>query len=173
MNRKMKLITLMTMIAVGCLASISYANRDEKGCCPMGKSREHGEKSWGHWGDKEKWGRGHGDLDDKFFYKASMILKNKKELGLSDKQISDLKSLKLDTEKNLVMKKAELEVLSLDIRSKLMDETIDTKEVNALIDKKYDLKKEKEKSLVTAFAALKNILTDEQKKALKELRHKK
>ena len=170
MNRKMKLIALLTVIAVGCLASVSYADRNGKGCCTFGrKSGEHGEKSWGH---KEQWGRGHGDLDDKFFHKASMVLKNKKELGLSDKQVSDLKSLTLDTKKSLVMKKAELEVLSLDIRSKLMDETIDTKAVNALIDKKYDLKKEKEKSLVTAFAALKNILTDEQKTALKELRNK-
>ena len=177
MNGKMKLVALLTMIAVGCLASASYADRDDKGCCPMGgKSERHGEKSWEHRGHSGKWGhegKMGGALDGKFFHKASMILKHKKELALSDKQIADLKSLKLETEKNLVMKKAEIEMVSLDIRGKLTDETIDTKAVNALIDKKYDLKKEKEKSLVTAFASLKSLLTDEQKASLKQLRHSK
>ena len=46
---------------------------------------------------------------------------------------------------------------------------IDTEAIDALIDKKYEIKKEKAKSMVGAYAELKGILTAEQKDKLKEL----
>ena len=109
------------------------------------------------------------DFGGKVFHKAHFLLKSKEELGLSDKQVKKIKDLKLEAKKDLITKKAEIEVLALDIKAKMHEEKIDTKAINKLIDKKYELKKAKSKSLVGAYAALKNVLTKEQKKKLKGL----
>lgn len=67
------------------------------------------------------------------------------------------------------MKRAEIDVLKIDIKAKLWEDTIDKKGINKLIDKKYELKKEKAKALVDAYAQFNNILTEDQKKTLKTI----
>ena len=114
--------------------------------------------------------KGHGwDIKEKFSKKAHFFLKNQEELELSDEQIEKIKDLKIKAQKDIIRKNAELEILALDLKSGLWKDTINTNKVNKLIDKKYDLKKEKAKSLVNAYAALKNILTKEQKEKMKGL----
>ncbi len=109
------------------------------------------------------------DFDGKVFHKAYFLLKNKEELGLSDEQVKEIKDLKLKVKKDSITRKAEIETLALDIKAKMHEETIDTEDINGLIDKKYELKKAKSKSLVEAYVTLKDILTKEQKKELKSL----
>ncbi len=118
-----------------------------------------GEKTKGHC-------KGFGE---KFFSKAHLILKNKEELGLSDKQVKEIKDLKIETKKDLIRKKPEIDIVALDIKAAMWGKKIDTGAINSLIDKKYDLKKEKAKSLVRARAAVNGILTDEQNDKLKGL----
>ena len=101
--------------------------------------------------------------------KAHMILKNRGELGLSDEQIKGVKELMLKSKKDSIKQKAEIEIIALDINSKKQDDTMDIEAINALIDKKYELKKEKAKSSVAAYIQLKSILTEEQQVKLKEL----
>ena len=97
------------------------------------------------------------------------LLKNKEELGLSDKQVGKIKDLKVNTKKNLIRKNAEIEILAIDIKAGLWKDTVDSAMLGKLIDKKYEIKKEKAKSTVNAYAALKNILTKGQKEKLKGL----
>ena len=118
---------------------------------------------------KDMGGHGKKGLEDKFSGKAHMILMNKEELGLSDKQVATIKDLKLKTKKDVIRKKAEIDVLALDIKAAMYGDAIDTEAVNELIDKKYELKKEKAKSLVAACATLKDTLTDDQKAKMKDL----
>lgn len=108
-------------------------------------------------------------LKDQFYHKAHYILENQEALGLSEDQIEKIESLKLETKKGLILQEAEIEVLAIDIKSKLHEDTIDVKGIDALIDKKYDLKKANTKALIKSFADLKNLLTPEQKKTLKAL----
>ena len=112
------------------------------------------------------------NLKKKVFKKAHIIMKNKDELKLSENQITEIKKLKVNAKKDLIRKKAEIDVISVDIKSKLWDETIDVSGINKLVDQKYDLKKEKTKSLIAAYAELKKILSKEQKEILQELCHK-
>jgi hypothetical protein len=113
------------------------------------------------------------NIEKKVFKKLHVIMKNKDELKLSENQIAEIKKLKVNAKKDLIRKKAEIDVISVDIKSKLWDETIDVSGINKLVDQKYDLKKEKTKSLIAACAELKKILSKEQKEMLKELmRHK-
>jgi Spy/CpxP family protein refolding chaperone len=113
------------------------------------------------------------NIEKKVFKKLHVIMKNKDQLKLSKNQITEIKKLKVDAKKDLIRKKAEIDVISVDIKSKLWDETIDVSGINKLVDQKYDLKKEKTKSLIAAYAELKKILSEEQKGILKELMHHK
>ena len=111
----------------------------------------------------------HGSLDKKLYMKAHFLLKNEKELGLTDAQVEQIKNLKYETKKDIIKRKAEIDVLAVDIKRALWADTIDTDAINALIDKKYELKKAKAKTLVSAYAKLKATLTDEQKEKMKTL----
>jgi len=110
-----------------------------------------------------------GDLESKFYSKAHLFMSNQEEIGLSDDQIAKIKELKMDVKKDMIKRNADIEILAIDIKSALYAETIDVNAVNALIDKKYELKKEKTKALVAAYAAIKEILTKEQKDKIKSL----
>jgi len=120
------------------------------------------------YGMMKGYAKGHGmDMTDKFFKKASFILWNAEELGLSENQIDKIESLKYDTKKDLLMKEAEIDVIALDIKRELRKDSPDTSAINKLLDKKYDLKKEKTKKLVSSYVDLKSMLTDSQMKELK------
>jgi hypothetical protein len=123
--------------------------------------------------DSYKKSRHHGyGLDKQFVSKVRLALKNQDELGLSDEQYEKLKTLKLNTKKDLIKRKAEIDIIGVDIKGKLYEDSIDKKSINKLIDQKYELKKAKAKALVDAYAEFQNILNDEQKKKLKELSRK-
>ncbi|MBU1061454.1 MAG: hypothetical protein KJ957_02085 [Candidatus Omnitrophica bacterium] len=111
----------------------------------------------------------HGDLEGKFSHKAYFILKGQEELGLSDEQVVKIKDLKIETKKELIRKEAELDILALDIETELQKDTVNRDVVDKLIDRKYDIKKEKAKFLVNAYATLKGLLTTQQKDKMKEL----
>lgn len=144
----MKRIAVLIIILSCFLVTSAYADSREK-------SRHHGYS-----------------LDTKIFHKVRLALKNQEELGISDEQYEKLKTLKANTKKDLIKRKAEIDIIGVDIKSKLGEDTIDTKSINKLIDQKYELKKAKAKALVEAYAAFQNILTDDQKKKLKGISHK-
>ncbi len=116
-----------------------------------------------------QWAEGKSDLETKVCDKAHFLLKNQEELGLSADQVAKIEALKMNTKKDMIRRNAEIDILALDIKSALHAETIDTKAINELIDKKYDLKKEKAKAIVGAYAAIKETLTKEQKVKMKDL----
>ncbi len=110
-----------------------------------------------------------GGFEEKFCQKASFLMSNEKELALSEEQVNKVKELKLKTKKDMIKIDADIEVLGLEMEEALHRETIDVNAVNALVDQKYELKKQKTKMLVGSYAALKEILTKEQKEKMKEL----
>ncbi len=113
---------------------------------------------------------GFGDgLDGMFFMKAHAILENHDELGLSEDAVKAIKSLKLETKKALIRQDAEIEVVDLDIKTKLHDYPVEVEAVDKLVDQKYELKKAKAKNLVEALAKLKGALTKDQYDKLHKL----
>lgn len=121
---------------------------------------------------KEKGGHGKGKgggLEEKVSQKARFLLKNKKKLELSDKQIQEIKELELSAKKDAIGKSAEIEALALDIEAGLHKDTVDSVALGKLIDAKYKIKAEKAKAAVGAYVALKGILTKAQKEKMKEL----
>ncbi len=154
MNKKLAIVGIVAIALVFAI-SVSAINACDG----------HGKSSWSKCSGKSgKW-----DLESKFYMKAYMIIKNSDELGLSDKMVDKIRELKMSTKKSLVMKKAEIEVIGLDIKSMLHGDTVNIEEINKLIDKKYDLKKEKTKSIVAACVTLKSYLSEDQMDKLKKL----
>jgi len=117
-------------------------------------------------------GKGGMNMEDKFSRKAKMILSNQDELGLSDDQVEKIKALKMKTKKGLIRTDAEIDIAALEIKAEMWADSADTESINKLIDKKYDLKKQKAKSLVAACAAIRNILTKEQQDKMKAIMKK-
>ncbi len=95
---------------------------------------------------------------------------NKKEIDLSAEQEAKIKQLCTETKKKHIKLKADADIICVDIKSKLFEDTTNAAEVNKLIDQKYDLKKQDTKLVINSFIQLKQILTAEQRAKLKELR---
>ena len=108
-------------------------------------------------------------LEDKVMMKLHMIFEHKDDIGLTDKQMDQIKVLKIAMKKELIRKNADIEIVALDINVMLYDDKIDTDKINVMIGQKYELKKAKTKLLVKAYAGLKDILTAKQKDQLKEI----
>ncbi len=106
-------------------------------------------------------------------HKARWILGNSGALGLSDQQVQAVKDLKTSVKKSLVKQDADIELVGVDVGANLKEKKIDVNATNSLLDKKYDLKKARAKSLVKALADLKGILTDAQYDQLKKLKAEK
>jgi hypothetical protein len=113
------------------------------------------------------------DLEKKVLYKLEFAAKNRDELELSGDQYEKIRDLKNATKKDLIRNNAEIDILVIDIKSKLWEDPIDQKSLNELIDQKYAIKGNKTKALVGSLAEFKNILSDKQKEKLKNLIHSK
>ena len=114
----------------------------------------------------EKCGYG---LERKILKKLHLAIENQDELQASDSQIKKIKELKIALKKDLIQRKAEIELIGVDMQSKLCTDDINKKEINQLIDRKYELKKAKARFLVEALIELKKILKDEQEEKLKDI----
>ena len=89
MNRNFMTVTLLVFTLIfSMLTAEAYA-------------REYG-KTEGHYEG----------LDNRFSHKARFVLQNQEELGLSDKQVKEIRDLVLKARKDLVTKEAEIEVLA-------------------------------------------------------------
>lgn len=113
-----------------------------------------------------------GGLKEKIFAKAHFILGCQDELGFSDDQVKRIKDLVIKTERNQIEKRAEIELVDVDIKAEIWRDTLDANTITGLIDRKYELEKIKAKSLINAYVALMSTLTAEQKEKMRDCRKK-
>ena len=115
-------------------------------------------------------GKRHSKDAHDFNKNISGILMCEDILNLTQEQKDALKDLKYKMKKEKISRKADIDLIALDIMNAMQKEVIDTKAINKLIDRKYDYKKEIMKSKVEAYAKIQGILTAEQKAVLKDMR---
>lgn len=108
-------------------------------------------------------------LDDMFLFKTCFIMANADEIALTSEQAEKIEALKMSAKKSNIKSNADIELLALDIKSELSKDDVNLDTVNTIIDKKYALKAQKAKDSIAAYINLKKILTDEQRKKLKEM----
>jgi len=143
---------------------LRYASADEKDMCSrtMGMAGMHEKMIM-----KDKT-----ELEKKFFQKAGFIYQYSEELQITETQLDKIEELKSRLKKNAIMKDAEIKVLGLDIMDELKKEEVDMNAVDKLIDKKYELKKQKTKDVLGAYFELRQILTKEQIEKAKDIQKK-
>ena len=121
--------------------------------------------------DHQKCGKCGCAFDAKVLKKLHLAMENQDELEASDSQIRKIRELKVALKKDLIQRKAEIDLIAVDMKSKLCAGDINRKEINQLIDRKYELKKAKAKALVEALIELEDILKDEQQEKLRDIMH--
>lgn len=149
---KRKLILMMAIFLVlGSMASVVSAEYGK------GKSvRMHDEKGM--------------SMEDDFFKQVKTIYSNKEDLGIEEGQLAKIKDVKIALKKDLIREQAELDLVMVDIMAMMYADELDGKVMKDLIDKKYEVKKAKAKRVVDACMSLKDILTEEQKAKMKEMK---
>jgi len=117
-------------------------------------------------GCQKKGPRGVG-FEKKIFCKLRLAIVQQDELGLSEDQVAKIQEIETSARKDIIKREAEIDLVTVDIKSKLHKDKIDKESIGKLIDQKYDLKKEKAKALIGVCAELNDILSGEQKKKLR------
>ena len=79
-------------------------------------------------------------LDSKVLRKLHLVIEYQNALEASDSQIEKIRELKIRLKKDLIQRKAAIDLIGVDIKSKLWSNNIDRKDINELIDRKYELK---------------------------------
>jgi len=112
------------------------------------------------------------EFDEMFFHKLYFIGAYSEEIKLTDEQKEDLKALKYRVRKDLIMKDADIDTYALEIKETLEQDQIskeDLARLNEMIDKKYEVKKEKAKVIALAYSDLKKVITVDQLRKLKAI----
>ncbi|MDP8298285.1 MAG: hypothetical protein P9L88_00030 [Candidatus Tantalella remota] len=115
----------------------------------------------GYKGGKASSGAG---LESKFCGKGKAILAGREKLGLTQLQVTNIRTLIDETKKSLIKRDAEIKTLEVEINTLMWEAPFDIEEVNNLITEKYKLKKEKTQFLVSAYNDLYKGLDAEQVK---------
>jgi Spy/CpxP family protein refolding chaperone len=90
-------------------------------------------------------------------------------LGLDDKQKESLKALRSKTEKDMVKKKADMQIAGIELNDLLDKDPVDMKAVEASAKKKGSLKTEMFLAHIKAREEMKALLTPDQRKRLKDM----
>ncbi|MBU0467959.1 MAG: hypothetical protein KKD07_02350 [Candidatus Omnitrophica bacterium] len=109
-------------------------------------------------------------MEDMFFKNAKMIYSLQEDLGITEEQLNKIKDAKIALKKDLIRKEAELDIVMVDMMALMQSDEPHGEMMKDLIDKKYDVKKEKAKRVVDACMSLKEILTEDQKGKMKEMK---
>lgn len=106
------------------------------------------------------------ELTEKFFAKAHGLWMNQETFELTREQVVAIKSLKMETKKQMIRDNADMEVLAIDIKAGLWGDAVDVNNVNSLVEQTFEIKKRMVKNLVAAEAKLRDLLKPEQWAAL-------
>lgn len=106
-------------------------------------------------------------IKGRFDQEQRRILRYEEVLGLSSRQVDKIKTLKLNLEKEMVLMDARIEVIDIDLRSMLGQRRIDMNKFKKLLTEKYDIEKKRVEGQATAFAGLKELLTEQQQEKMR------
>lgn len=107
-------------------------------------------------------------LEDKYFGKVHFLFKNKAELGLTEEQMEQIKTIKFDVKRAPIDANAKKDLAMLDIYQELHKDQPDIQKTESLIDQKYATKANLAKTLVNSMINTKAVLTADQQVKAKE-----
>jgi hypothetical protein len=154
-------LVLAVLAAVALSSSFAFAERGmSHDQCPLAKMHGYGKDK-----DEEYKCK----ITEKLIDKAKFFLKNADEIGLTEEQVNTIKAIKSQAKKSNIRAEADMKVFEMDLKDKLSESTLDLEGLNAMIDKSAEGWKESAKAMVSDYAKLKAVLSDEQMKKAKEI----
>jgi Spy/CpxP family protein refolding chaperone len=124
------------------------------------------------WADSRGHGDGHGKRHDvaKFIRHALMA---KEELGITDKQATRLRAMKIAFKKERITRKAEVDLAKVDLHALLHADQAAMAQIEAAVNKVYTLKAGLRVASIKTRREAKAVLTPEQQKKMKAMhRHR-
>jgi Spy/CpxP family protein refolding chaperone len=100
--------------------------------------------------------------------KMGFFLCCKKELELTDKQVTDLKAIKMDFQKGKIRKEADLKIAQLELKGLMHDDDAPIKDMEAKMKAAAKLKVDMKLSHIKAFRKAKGLMTPEQLEKIKK-----
>jgi len=161
------ILALVLMLSGSVLTAQAYHHEGKSdGKCPMMSAGKECPMMKG-----DCCGKGGSDcpIAGKVMNKVKFYLKNADAIGLTEDQVKQIKAIKMDSKKEMILGKAQMEVAMLDMKSKMYGDPIDADALNQLIDKSSAEMSAGAKKLVQHYVALKQVLNADQKKKAKEV----
>jgi len=123
--------------------------------------------AWAHGGHHEhSW---HASLEDKFYGQADFLIREAKNLGLTNEQVQTIKDKRFEIQRQDIQSDAQMAVAMLGIQKQLDSDAPNMDQLNVLIDNKMEVKKTLMKTFAQGGVDIKNILTPEQKTKAREI----
>ncbi len=113
-------------------------------------------------------GHGKGSMMEREHHFSRMLA----SLGLDDKQTESIRAIRSKVKKDMVKKRAELEIARIDLRDLLAKDQVDMSAVETMVKKMSGLQTEIRIARIKSMQEIKAVLTPEQRKKLKEMRER-
>ncbi|MGB7062331.1 MAG: hypothetical protein WBF13_08270 [Candidatus Zixiibacteriota bacterium] len=137
----------------------------QMGCCQM----DHGMQGCGKMCSGMGMGCGMmGECGGMGCCKREFFLCCKKELELSDKQVAELKSIKMDFQKGKIRSEADLKIAQLELKGLMHDDDAAIKDIEAKLKAAAKLKTDMKLSHIKAYRKAKALLILEQLEKMKK-----
>ncbi len=161
------ILALVLMLSgVVLTAQASHHEGKADGKCPMMSA---GKECPMMKGDCCKKGGSECPIASKLMKKAKFYLENADAIGLTDDQVKQIKAIKMDAKKEMILGGAQMEVAMLEMESNLSNDPIDVQALSQAIDQGMAGMGAGAKKMVQAYADLKQVLNADQKKKAKEI----
>lgn len=100
-----------------------------------------------------------------------MLIKHADKLGLSGDQVAKLKDIHRGMEKKKIRFEADMKLARLDLKEIMEVKDFDLEKANAAVQKMSDMKRDQHLEMLKSIKEVRGILTDEQFKKIKEMKH--
>lgn len=114
--------------------------------------------------------RGKDAIETRFLNTADEIIKKQKELNVTDEQVVKIKELITLTLNEIMQRNAGIDAITVEINTISWESPFDMDPIEKLALEKQHLIAEKDKSVIGSYKKLSQLLTDEQREALKNSR---
>ena len=101
-----------------------------------------------------------------------MLIKHADKVGLTDDQVVKLKAIHRGMEKKKIRFEADMKLSLIDLKEIMEVKDFDLEKANAAVQKISDLKRDQHLEMLKSLKDVRSILTDEQFKKIKEMRHR-
>lgn len=160
------ILALMLVGSIMTLPAFADCDKHGKQCSMSGGKSECGKGDC----DKSDCGSCEGcPILGKIMKKAKFFLSNQKEIGLSEEQVAQIKTIKLEAKKAGLRQAAEMKIFEMDIDAKLSNPKLDTEAINAMLDQASSGWGAGAKASVAEYVKLKAVLNEQQMAKAKEI----